>query len=363
MSTIVISDTHIGPVSQAYNELCRFILSLRSNPPEKLILNGDILEMWTCDERTALARGKHFFTGHIFPLIQRGTQVYYIFGNHDYSFQQEVANTYHNGGESAIDGLKDGLLNNGKDKLHFRFPHMVLKFNEATHREKHIFISHGDPVDFLYTFDRISKLNLPDIAYDINDDLFRKFLHAIRITDTYEFYSWIHNYPNKDHLTGIASPFTRKSAEGVLSVIFKFLTSYMLHEILRRAGLNPGNYSGLIQGALSYSQELQAFARECYTVDFNDMRIRMIESIGSRWQEKIFSNEGWWNYYGNNNENKIEPNKISTIIIGHTHKPGDNNADNIRLISNGSWCEGDGINGWHYVEIDKDGNSGIKVFL
>jgi UDP-2,3-diacylglucosamine pyrophosphatase LpxH len=75
----VISDVHLGTYGCHASELVQY---LKSIDPEILILNGDIIDIWAF-------RKKYFPPSHmqvikeITSKISKGTQVYYITGNHD----------------------------------------------------------------------------------------------------------------------------------------------------------------------------------------------------------------------------------------------------------------------------------------
>ena len=76
---VVISDVHLGTFGCHAKEL---LLYLNSIKPKKLILNGDIVDIWQF-------RKRYFPKSHlevikkIIDLSARGTEVTYITGNHD----------------------------------------------------------------------------------------------------------------------------------------------------------------------------------------------------------------------------------------------------------------------------------------
>jgi UDP-2,3-diacylglucosamine pyrophosphatase LpxH len=75
----VVSDVHLGTFGCHAKELNAY---LKSISPRTLILNGDIIDMWQLSKN-------YFPTEHtkvlrrILKMMQNGTQVYYITGNHD----------------------------------------------------------------------------------------------------------------------------------------------------------------------------------------------------------------------------------------------------------------------------------------
>lgn len=76
---VVISDVHLGTFGCRAKELYWYLKSVK---PEKLILNGDIIDIWQF-------RKRYFPKWHlkvikqIFSMAAKGTEVHYITGNHD----------------------------------------------------------------------------------------------------------------------------------------------------------------------------------------------------------------------------------------------------------------------------------------
>ena len=75
----VISDVHLGTYGSHADELIAYLSSIQ---PKKLILNGDIIDIWQFSKR-------YFPASHlkvlkkIIGMASKGTEVYYITGNHD----------------------------------------------------------------------------------------------------------------------------------------------------------------------------------------------------------------------------------------------------------------------------------------
>lgn len=79
MEVVVISDVHLGTYGCHAEELITYLSSIK---PRKLVLNGDIIDIWNFK--------KHYFPpAHLLVLkkiigmASKGTEVYYITGNHD----------------------------------------------------------------------------------------------------------------------------------------------------------------------------------------------------------------------------------------------------------------------------------------
>ncbi len=81
---VVLSDTHLGTIGSRAKEL---LFYLKSIEPERIVLNGDIIDVWQFSKR-------HWDKHHtkviqqILKLISRGVKVDYIAGNHDEAFRR-----------------------------------------------------------------------------------------------------------------------------------------------------------------------------------------------------------------------------------------------------------------------------------
>lgn len=76
---VILSDVHLGTFGAQAKELVNYLQSIK---PKTLVLNGDIIDIWQF-------RKRYFPKSHlqvikkIISLAAKGTQVYYITGNHD----------------------------------------------------------------------------------------------------------------------------------------------------------------------------------------------------------------------------------------------------------------------------------------
>lgn len=76
---VVISDTHLGAFGAHASELLSY---LKSIAPKVLILNGDIIDMWQFKKKNF--KDSHFeIVNCVINMMESGTRVYYIPGNHD----------------------------------------------------------------------------------------------------------------------------------------------------------------------------------------------------------------------------------------------------------------------------------------
>jgi len=76
---VVISDVHLGTYGSHANELLDYLNSIK---PKKLILNGDIIDIWQF-RKSYFPKSHLKVVKRIIDLASKGTEVYYITGNHD----------------------------------------------------------------------------------------------------------------------------------------------------------------------------------------------------------------------------------------------------------------------------------------
>lgn len=76
---VVISDVHLGTYGCKAKELLNYLKTIE---PEVLILNGDIIDIWQFNKRY-FPKSHMNVIKHITSLLSKGTEIYYITGNHD----------------------------------------------------------------------------------------------------------------------------------------------------------------------------------------------------------------------------------------------------------------------------------------
>lgn len=79
VDTVIISDVHLGTYGCHAKELLRYLKSIE---PGRLILNGDIIDMWQFSTRY-WPKAHMQVIKHITGLMTRNTKVIYLTGNHD----------------------------------------------------------------------------------------------------------------------------------------------------------------------------------------------------------------------------------------------------------------------------------------
>lgn len=75
----VISDVHLGTYGCHAKELLDYLKSIK---PEKLILNGDFIDMWQF-KKNYFPKDHMAVIQQVLKMSNKGTKVYYITGNHD----------------------------------------------------------------------------------------------------------------------------------------------------------------------------------------------------------------------------------------------------------------------------------------
>lgn len=76
---VVISDTHLGCVGCHSKELANYLKSIKT---DRLILNGDIIDMWQF-KKSYFQKYELLVVNRILKMLANGTTVYYLTGNHD----------------------------------------------------------------------------------------------------------------------------------------------------------------------------------------------------------------------------------------------------------------------------------------
>lgn len=84
LDLVVLSDLHLGTYGCRAEELNRY---LRSIDPSILILNGDVLDMWQF-KKYYFPKAHLQVIKRLIQMMQQGTAVYYVTGNHDDALRQ-----------------------------------------------------------------------------------------------------------------------------------------------------------------------------------------------------------------------------------------------------------------------------------
>jgi UDP-2,3-diacylglucosamine pyrophosphatase LpxH len=76
---VILSDIHLGTYGCHAEELLRYLKSIR---PKKIVLNGDIIDMWQFSKRY-WPKSHMQVIKHITSLLTKNTKIIYLTGNHD----------------------------------------------------------------------------------------------------------------------------------------------------------------------------------------------------------------------------------------------------------------------------------------
>ncbi len=76
---VIISDVHLGTFGCHSEELLRYLKTIK---PKKVILNGDIIDMWQFSKRY-WPKSHMQVVKHITGLLSKGVKIIYLPGNHD----------------------------------------------------------------------------------------------------------------------------------------------------------------------------------------------------------------------------------------------------------------------------------------
>jgi UDP-2,3-diacylglucosamine pyrophosphatase LpxH len=76
---VILSDVHLGTYGCHAEELLRYLKSIR---PKKLVLNGDIIDMWQFSKRY-WPKSHMQVVKYITGLLTKNTKIIYLTGNHD----------------------------------------------------------------------------------------------------------------------------------------------------------------------------------------------------------------------------------------------------------------------------------------
>lgn len=76
---VVISDVHLGTYGCHAKELLQYLNSVK---PKKLVLNGDIIDIWQF-RKSFFPKSHLLVIKKLLTLAAKGTKIYYITGNHD----------------------------------------------------------------------------------------------------------------------------------------------------------------------------------------------------------------------------------------------------------------------------------------
>ena len=173
----VISDVHLGTIGCHATELLTYLNSIK---PTKLILNGDIIDIWQFSKR-------YFPKAHlkvikrIMDLAAEGTQVVYITGNHD-EFLRKFSGT-----EIGNISIRDKLVLNLDGKRAWIFHGDV--FDHSIHKAKWLAKLGGYGYSFLILINRFINwvlVNFGKEKYSISKKIKNGVKRAVKYISDFE---------------------------------------------------------------------------------------------------------------------------------------------------------------------------------
>ncbi|EKE25903.1 MAG: hypothetical protein ACD_5C00008G0014 [uncultured bacterium] len=84
--TIIMSDFHLGSSRSKAKEIAGFLTELTKFPPKRLVLAGDVFELWSTNYKNIEAT-EHRVITLVAHLSELGTKIVFIPGNHDRAFR------------------------------------------------------------------------------------------------------------------------------------------------------------------------------------------------------------------------------------------------------------------------------------
>lgn len=174
---VVISDVHLGTYGCHAKELLHYLNSVK---PKKIILNGDIIDIWQFRKRY-FPKAHLLIIKKLLSLAAKGTKVYYITGNHDEKLRR-FSNTKM-GNIQIIDKL---LLNLDGKKAWFFHGDV---FDASIQHAKWIAKLGGWGYDFLILFNRFLNYLLEKAGrekYSLSKKIKNSVKSAIKFIDDFE---------------------------------------------------------------------------------------------------------------------------------------------------------------------------------
>lgn len=174
---VVISDVHLGTYGCHAKELLHYLNSIK---PKKIILNGDIIDIWQFRKRY-FPKAHLLIIKKLLSFATKGTKVYYITGNHDEKLRR-FSNT-RMGNFQIIDKL---LLNLDGKKAWFFHGDV---FDASIQHAKWIAKLGGWGYDLLILFNRFINYLLEKAGrekYSLSKKIKNSVKSAIKFIDDFE---------------------------------------------------------------------------------------------------------------------------------------------------------------------------------
>jgi UDP-2,3-diacylglucosamine pyrophosphatase LpxH len=144
IKTLFVSDIHLGSRHSSVKEFLEFLSLVKENPPERIYIIGDFIDGWKLKRNWHWTDDNNKVIRKLLGFLRRGTEIYYIAGNHD---------------EFMRDFLDDfSLFDMGSIHLGNEFVYETVKGQK-------LLVIHGDYFDLISKYAKwVSKLG--DIGYE-----------------------------------------------------------------------------------------------------------------------------------------------------------------------------------------------------
>lgn len=174
---VVISDVHLGTYGCHAKELLNYLNSIK---PTKIILNGDIVDIWQF-RKSYFPKAHLLIIKKLLSLATKGTKVYYITGNHD-----EKLRRFSNTKMGNIQILDKLLLNLDGKKAWFFHGDV---FDASIQNAKWVAKLGGWGYDFLILFNRYINYLLEMAGrekYSLSKKIKNSVKSALKFIDDFE---------------------------------------------------------------------------------------------------------------------------------------------------------------------------------
>lgn len=143
--TLFISDVHLGSKHSRTTELLDFLTQIKDTPPEKLYIIGDFIDGWKLKRNWHWNNESNLIVRRVLGLLRKGTEIYYIAGNHD-DFLREFIEDF--------------------NILDFGSIHIGNEFVHETINGQKLLIVHGDIFDLCTKYAKWIAV-LGDVGYEL----------------------------------------------------------------------------------------------------------------------------------------------------------------------------------------------------
>ncbi len=204
---VVISDVHLGTYGCHAKELLNYLKSIQ---PKKVILNGDIIDIWQFKKRY-WPKSHMKIIKHIIGWITNGVEVYYITGNHDEMLRRFVdfrinSFTIQNKATLTLDGKKAWFFHGDVFDITMQYSKWLTKLGAIGYDTLILLNSGINKISNFFGKGKISlskkiKDNVKSAIKYIND--FEKTASDIAIENSYDYVicGHIHQPKKKEFIT------------------------------------------------------------------------------------------------------------------------------------------------------------------